>query len=77
MCIDKIDPMNELVEILNRLQGENFEINTPLLTEAVGLAESLYKEQQTLQEEVECLSQIISDIRARDARKKCLCRGLK
>jgi len=67
--------VSELIELLTRLKSESRETNDELLGQAMTLASNLYEEKQTLKEEVECLSQIISDVRERDARKKCLCRG--
>jgi len=67
--------VSELIELLTRLKDECTEINDELLGQAITLASNLYEEKQGLKEEVECLSQIISDVRERDARKKCLCRG--
>jgi len=67
--------VSELIELLTRLKDESTETNDELLGQAMTLASNLYEEKQTLKEEVECLSQIISDVRERDARKKCLCRG--
>ena len=67
--------MNQLIEILNKLKHESPEKNEALLVQAITLASTLSKEQQELREELSRLTQIISDIRERDARKKCLCRG--
>ena len=67
--------MSELIELLTRLKDESTDINDELLGQAIILASNFHEEKQVLKEEVECLSQIISDIRERDARKKCLCRG--
>jgi len=62
--------VDTLIDILNRLKLANPEIDQALLTQAITLAKSQ-------SEELESLSQIIRDIRERDARKKCLCRGFK
>jgi len=67
--------VSELIELLTRLKDESTDINDELLGQAIILASNFHEEKQVLKEEVECLSQIISDIRERDARKKCLCRG--
>jgi len=67
--------MSELTELLTRLKGASNETNDELLSQAITLATKISEEKQALKEEVECLSQIISDVRERDARKKCLCRG--
>jgi len=67
--------MSELTELLTRLKGASNETNDELLSQAITLATKIGEEKQALKEEVECLSQIISDVRERDARKKCLCRG--
>ncbi len=67
--------MSELIELLTRLKDESTGVNEVLVNQAIALATTLGEEKQTLKEDVECLSQIISDVRERDARKKCLCRG--
>jgi len=67
--------VSELIELLTRLKDESTDINDELLGQAIILASNFHEEKQALKEEVECLSQIISDVRERDARKKCLCRG--
>jgi len=67
--------VSELIELLSRLKDESTEVNEVLLSQAITLATKLGEEKQSLKEDVECLSQIISDVRERDARKKCLCRG--
>lgn len=81
--------MNELIELLNRLKQNSAGTNEALVQYATELATALCAEQQVryeenqnlneenqkLNEEVKRLSQIISDVRERDARKKCLCRG--
>jgi hypothetical protein len=67
--------VSELIELLTRLKGASNTTNDELLSQAITLAAKLDEEKQALKEEVECLSQIISDVRERDARKKCLCRG--
>jgi len=67
--------VSELIELLTRLKDGSTDVNDALLGQAITLATKLGEEKQVLKEEVECLSQIISDVRERDARKKCLCRG--
>jgi len=62
--------MDTLIDILNRLKLTSPEIDQTLLTQAITLAKSQ-------SEELESQLQIIRDIRERDARKKCLCRGFK
>jgi|GEM_PF-4981260 len=46
------------------------------LAQALSEASQLLEENQLLHSKVNQLDQIIQDIRERDARKKCLCRGL-
>jgi len=46
-----------------------------LLAQALCEANQLFEENQLLRCDVNQLEQIIQDIRERDARKKCLCRG--
>jgi len=67
--------VSQLIEILNTLKHESPDKNEALLVQAITLATTLTEEQQGLHEELARLTQIISDIRERDARKKCLCRG--
>jgi len=47
-----------------------------LLAQALSETRQLFEENQLLHSKVNQLEQIIQDIRERDARKKCLCRGL-
>jgi len=46
-----------------------------LLAQALSETRQLLEENQLLHSKVNQLEQIIQDIRERDARKKCLCRG--
>lgn len=64
--------MHKLISLLQSLDQQNppTEVN-----EAIGMAQQLVADNDRLHQEVVRLSQIISDIRERDANKKCLCRG--
>ncbi len=62
--------MNTLSQLLTHIREKN---NNPELVDT--LSESLQLAEQQAQE-IQRLTQVISDIRERDARKKCLCRGM-
>lgn len=67
--------MSELIELLNQLKHQATGTNEALWDSAFVLTDKLNEDQQVLKDEVERLGQIISDIRERDARKNCICRG--
>ncbi len=69
--------MNELIAVLNSIKQRDVEQSEELIDQAISLASRLYVQNQELSEEVGRLSQIIRDVRERDARKTCLCRGQK
>lgn len=62
--------MNTLSQLLTHIREKN---NNPELVDT--LSESLQLAEQQAQE-IQRLTQVISDIRERNARKKCLCRGM-
>lgn len=64
--------MHPLLSSLQRIESET---TKEILAEVQGLSQQLVSENIRLQEEVARLSQIVQDVRERDANKKCLCRG--
>lgn len=69
--------MTTLMTLLETAQTQVKDNNKAqeLLAQALSETRQLLKENQLLHSKVNQLEQIIQDIRERDARKKCLCRG--
>jgi len=69
--------MDNLIKLLNQLKDNKHTPDDQVLENCIGSVNAFIEENEELKQEVSRLSQIIADIRARDARKTCLCRGVK
>lgn len=68
--------MTKLVTLLESLYEQSGEHLKPEFEEAMIEARDLSAANETLHAEIKRFEQILRDIRQRDARKNCLCRGM-